>query len=55
MPVFGGGKTKFQPVYVWDVANAIVKSSSDPKFYGKTFELGGPNGTYIHIYYYYYY
>ncbi|CAB5205151.1 unnamed protein product [Rhizophagus irregularis] len=43
MPVFSGGKTKFQPVYVWDVANAIVKSSSDPKFYGKTFELGGPN------------
>ncbi|GBC06044.1 hypothetical protein RclHR1_06590004 [Rhizophagus clarus] len=43
MPVFGGGKTKFQPVYVWDVANAIVKSSSDPKFYGKTFELGGPD------------
>ncbi|CAG8703945.1 1114_t:CDS:2 [Funneliformis caledonium] len=43
MPVFGGGKTKFQPVYVWDIANAIVKSSSDPKFHGKTFELGGPN------------
>ncbi|RIA94762.1 hypothetical protein C1645_759200 [Glomus cerebriforme] len=43
MPVFNGGKTKFQPVYVWDVANAIVKSSSDPKFYGKTFELGGPD------------
>ncbi|CAG8747032.1 16885_t:CDS:2, partial [Funneliformis mosseae] len=36
-------KTKFQPVYVWDIANAIVKSSSDPKFHGKTFELGGPN------------
>ena len=44
MPVFGGGMTKFQPVYVWDVANAIVKSASNPKFHGKTFELGGPNG-----------
>lgn len=37
------GKTKFQPVYVADVAEAIVKALGDPEQYGgKTYELGGP-------------
>jgi len=42
LPLIGGGKTKFAPIYVGDVAKAIVKAleldNSDPKIY----ELGGP-------------
>ena len=42
VPVVAGG-TRFQPVYVVDVARAIVASLTDPAtFGGKTFELGGP-------------
>lgn len=38
-----GGKARFQPVYVEDVADAVVKSLADPaRFGGRTFELGGP-------------
>jgi uncharacterized protein YbjT (DUF2867 family) len=33
---------KFQPVYVSDVANAIVSAVEDPGLVGKTFELAGP-------------
>jgi len=33
---------KFQPVYVGDVAAAIVKALDDPATAGKTYELGGP-------------
>jgi uncharacterized protein YbjT (DUF2867 family) len=36
------GKTKFQPVYVADVAKAIVAALSDPATAGQLFELGGP-------------
>jgi len=42
LPLIGGGKTKFAPIYVGDVAKAIIKSlelnNSKPKIY----ELGGP-------------
>lgn len=38
-----GGKARFQPVYVDDVAEAVKLSLSDPaQFGGRTFELGGP-------------
>lgn len=38
-----GGKARFQPVYVDDVAEAVKQSLSDPaRFGGRTFELGGP-------------
>lgn len=38
-----GGKARFQPVYVDDVARAVAASLADPaRFGGKTFELGGP-------------
>lgn len=38
-----GGKAKFQPVYVDDVAEAVAMSLIDPaRFGGQTFELGGP-------------
>ena len=42
LPLIGGGHTKFQPVFVGDVAQAIVKSVTDPALAGKTLELGGP-------------
>lgn len=36
--------TKFQPVYVGDVAVAAARALADPaRFGGKTFELGGPD------------
>ena len=42
LPLIGGGKTKFQPVYVADVARAIVNALDDPNTRGRTYELGGP-------------
>jgi len=41
--LIGGGKTKFRPVFVGDVAAAIVKSLTDTRARGATYELGGPN------------
>lgn len=41
LPLIGGGKTKFQPVYVADVASAAAKLISDGAD-GGTYELGGP-------------
>jgi len=43
LPLVGGGHTKFQPVYVEDVADAITKCVTTPAGKGKTFELGGPD------------
>ena len=42
LPVFGGGHNKFQPVYVGDVADAVMAALNNPDTAGKTFELGGP-------------
>ena len=42
LPLIGGGKTRFQPVFVADVADAVVTALEDPKAEGKTYELGGP-------------
>jgi NADH dehydrogenase len=42
LPMFGGGEVKYQPVYVGDVADAIVKSLTDANAVGRSFELGGP-------------
>jgi uncharacterized protein YbjT (DUF2867 family) len=36
------GDTKFQPVYVKDVAAAVVEAIANPAHAGQTFELGGP-------------
>ena len=43
LPLIGGGVTKFQPVYVGDVAEAIARATVAPEAEGKTFELGGPS------------
>ena len=42
LPLIGGGTTRFQPVYVLDVAEAVARAADNPDFAGKTFELGGP-------------
>ena len=41
-PLFGGGRTKFQPVYVADVADAVTSVLRNDATAGKTYELGGP-------------
>jgi NADH dehydrogenase len=42
LPLIGGGHTRFQPVYVGDVAQAAVKALTLPEAQGKTYELAGP-------------
>ncbi|PVM85943.1 complex I NDUFA9 subunit family protein [Caulobacter endophyticus] len=42
LPLVGGGQTKFQPVFVGDVAAAIATIVATPGAEGQTFELGGP-------------
>lgn len=42
MPLFGG-KTKFQPVYVGDVAEAIAAAAAGAGEAGTVYELGGPD------------
>lgn len=42
LPAVGGGHTKFQPVFVADVAQAALKALSLPEVPGRTYELGGP-------------
>ena len=41
-PIIGSGQAAFQPVWVDDVATAVVKSLDDPAALGQEFELGGP-------------
>ena len=42
LPLIGGGETKFQPVYVGDVAQVVAKAVAHPAAEGLTYELGGP-------------
>ena len=42
LPLIGGGKTRFQPVYVGNLADAVVASLETDASRGKTYELGGP-------------
>ena len=42
LPLIGGGETRFQPVYVGDVADAVIRCLEDPATAGRTYELGGP-------------
>jgi len=43
LPLVGGGKTRFQPVYVGDLADAVVAVLNTDESKGRTYELGGPN------------
>jgi NADH dehydrogenase len=42
LPLVGGGKTRFQPVFVGDVAQAAGVAVSEARARGRTYELGGP-------------
>ncbi|VAW07905.1 NAD-dependent epimerase/dehydratase, partial [hydrothermal vent metagenome] len=42
LPLIGGGKTRFQPIYVDDVADAICETLVRPEARGRIYELGGP-------------
>jgi uncharacterized protein YbjT (DUF2867 family) len=43
LPSIGGGKTRFQPVYAGNVAEAIAAAVDSGAAEGKTYELGGPS------------
>lgn len=42
LPLIGGGKNLFQPVFVGDVAEAVANAVDGNLSAGKTYELGGP-------------
>ena len=42
LPLIGGGKTKFQPVFAGDVAKAVMASLTGKAQTGAVYELGGP-------------
>lgn len=42
LPLFGGGTTRFQPVYVGDVATAMVNALGRTDAAGRTYSFGGP-------------
>ena len=42
LPAIGGGRTKLQPVYAGDVAEAVLAAVQSEDAAGKTYELGGP-------------
>lgn len=42
LPSIGGGKSKFQPIFVGDVADAVVAALSQHQAQGDIYELGGP-------------
>ncbi|MDX0620052.1 NAD-dependent epimerase/dehydratase family protein [Sinorhizobium medicae] len=42
LPLIGGGNTRFQPVYVTDVAEAVARSVDGKLAGGTIYELGGP-------------
>lgn len=42
LPLIGGGRTRFQPVYVGDVAKAVLAGLTGKARAGTVYELGGP-------------
>jgi uncharacterized protein YbjT (DUF2867 family) len=43
LPLIGGGATRFQPVFVGDVAAGVVAALADEATFGRTYEFGGPS------------
>jgi uncharacterized protein YbjT (DUF2867 family) len=43
LPLIGGGETKFQPVFVGDVAEAVALALAGKAKSGSVYELGGPD------------
>jgi NADH dehydrogenase len=48
LPLIGGGRTRLQPIFVEDVAEAITSILSDPGTVGRTYELAGPKVYTLH-------
>lgn len=42
LPLIGGGKTRFQPIYAGDVARAVLAALQGRATSGQVYELGGP-------------
>jgi uncharacterized protein YbjT (DUF2867 family) len=42
LPLIGGGRTRFQPVFVGDVAEAVARAADGQAIPGTVYELGGP-------------
>jgi uncharacterized protein YbjT (DUF2867 family) len=42
LPLIGGGRTRLQPVFVEDVAEAVANILTDPGTVGQIYELAGP-------------
>jgi uncharacterized protein YbjT (DUF2867 family) len=42
LPLINGGATRFQPVYVGDIAKAVAAILGNASLQGHTYELGGP-------------
>lgn len=42
LPLIGGGKTRFQPVFVGDLGRAIALTVIEAACAGQTYEIGGP-------------
>jgi NADH dehydrogenase len=42
VPVPGRGDARFQPLWIGDLARAVVRCLEDPATIGRSFELGGP-------------
>ena len=49
LPLIGGGETRFQPVYVGDVADAVVECLEDSATAGRTYELVVSISTLEHV------
>lgn len=43
IPIIGAGHYRMQPVSLYDVSQAFVRTLSEPESYGKTYELAGPD------------
>jgi NADH dehydrogenase len=43
LPLIGGGRNKVQPIFVGDVAAAVLVSLNEKRPQGKIYELGGPD------------
>lgn len=41
-PIVGDEESKFQPIWVDDVATCVLKALDDPETFGHEYELGGP-------------
>ena len=43
LPLLAGGKTKFQPIFVGDVAESIIYCLTNSQTNGQIYEIGGPS------------